>query len=415
MRVFMLSWEYPPKIVGGIARHVQDLSRALSKAGHEITVFTSETPNIPSVRNDYQVRVHCVPNQTPPSMDFLTWVLHLNFSMVSAAIPLMNDSLPDIIHVHDWLTMYAGRVLKFAYKVPLVGTIHATEYGRNNGLHTSLQRYISDMEWTLAYDSWKVICCSREMQQEIRNIFQVPEDKLKVIPNGVDSSNFKRMANLRRSNYAADQEKIVFFIGRLVREKGVSVLLEAVPLVLAAYPAVKFVISGTGPLSEILHARAKDLNIYHRIFFTGFIDDPERNFLYRVADVSVFPSLYEPFGIVALESMAAGTPVVVSDTGGLSSIVKHGLNGLKSYAGDPRSLADNIVWALEHPGEMTKMAQKARREVKTIYNWDNISSRTLAVYQQVTQEYQKSDWKPYRNFANRHYPSQGAYVVSELQ
>ena len=393
MRIFMLSWEYPPKIIGGIARHVQDLSRALSELGHEIIVFTSDIPNLPFVQWDHKVLIRRASTQIPQAMDFLTEIIHLNFAVLTEIIPCINSQPPDLIHVHDWLMTYAGRTLKFAYHIPLVSTIHATEYGRNNGLHTPLQRYISDMEWNLAYDSWKVICCSEAMKNEIQHVFQVPDDKINIIFNGVEPKNFFYEGTHKRSNYAADNEKIVFFIGRLVREKGVQVLLEAIPMVLSVLPQTKFIIAGTGPLAPFLHHRAEELKISHRIYFTGYIDDMTRNFLYKIANIAVFPSLYEPFGIVALESMAARTLTIVSDTGGLSSIIKHGYNGLKAYPGNPRSLTDNIIYALTHAQEMAQMINNGWKEITNNYNWHKIARQTEQLYNQILSEYIRSDWR----------------------
>ena len=219
---------------------------------------------------------------------------------------------------------YAGRALKHAYKVPLIATIHATEYGRNQGLHNDLQRYISDVEWWLVFEAWRVIVCSHYMEKELQRVFQAPLDKLRVVSNGVDMKRYQQAGHeLSRSAFAAPDERIVLFVGRLVQEKGVHLLIDAVPKVLHYYSNAKFVIAGRGPAEDYLRNKAVDMGIANRIYFTGYIDDRTRDFLYREADVAVFPSLYEPFGMVVLEAMAAMTPVVVADVGGLSEIVVH--------------------------------------------------------------------------------------------
>ena len=397
MRILMLSWEYPPKVVGGIARHVHDLAIALVKQGVEINIITCGAPGAPEFEVDEGANVHRINMNNPVAPDFLTWVLQLNLNLVEEAVRLgLNGNKFDLIHAHDWLVAYAGKNLKHSWHIPLISTIHATEYGRNNGLHNELQRYISNVEWWLGYESWRVIACSRYMEDELKRVFQIPEDKLRIIPNGVYPQEFQKTdidPSKIRNRYSSPNEKIIFHVGRIVREKGLGVLLEAMPRVLEAEPRVKLVIAGKGPYLDELKHRAYQLGIYNRIYFTGYIDDNTRNALFQCADVAVFPSLYEPFGIVALEGMAAGTPVVVSDTGGMSEIIKHGVNGLKAYTNNVISLADNIIWALQHPDHTLQMKHKAMEDVKTIYNWDRIAIKTKEVYEQVLKEYYNSPWR----------------------
>lgn len=402
MRILMLSWEFPPKIVGGIARHVHDLSLALVKQGHHVTVITCGVQDLPDQEDFQGVTLHRVTMDNPSTPDFITWVMQLNLNMVEKAMELQRDGQSfDIVHAHDWLAAYAGKLLKHAWRLPLVSTIHATEYGRNCGLHNDLQRYISDVEWWLGYESWRVICCSKTMWHELQGVFQIPGDKLRIVPNGVYPEIFETHDDIQaiRRNYAADDEKIVFYVGRLVREKGLGVLIDAIPHILRQFEKVKFVIAGKGPFEGELRAQAKALGVEHRIYFTGYINDTIRNALYKGADVATFPSLYEPFGIVALEAMAARTPVVASDTSGISEIVLHGVNGLKAFTNNPISLADNIVWMLQHPDHANKMRERAWEDVLTLYNWDKIAAATAEIYEDVHQEYLHSDWLPIKGEA----------------
>jgi glycosyltransferase involved in cell wall biosynthesis len=384
MRVLTLSWEYPPKSVGGLAQHVYDLSRALTDLNVEIHVLTCGTPGTPEYERINRVHVHRVNPYKISSPDFVTWVAQFNVAMLEKAIPLIRDTRFDVIHAHDWLVAYTARALKHSCNVPLVSTIHATEWGRNYGLHNDTQRHISDIEWWLTYESWRVICCSHYMQRELQQIFQIPADKLKVIPNGVNPENFAvKQHTANRENFAAPGEKIVFYVGRLVREKGVQVLLDAAPKVLAKHPDTKFIIAGKGPHTDALRHQAAQLNIAHRVYFTGYIDDNLRNSLYSWSDVAVFPSLYEPFGIVALEAMAARTPVIISDTGGLSEIVNHGVDGLKFYPGNANSLADMILRLFFEPGLSEKLEERAYRKVKQYFDWQQIAETTAKVYRDV--------------------------------
>jgi glycogen(starch) synthase len=388
----MLSWEYPPKSVGGLAQHVYDLTSALASNGVEVHLITSGGQGAPYFEEVNGVKVYRVDPYQVSSPDFVTWVAQFNVALLERAMPLLGNGF-HIVHAHDWLVAYAARAIKYAFRLPLVVTIHATEYGRNNGLHNDTQRHISDVEWWITYEAWKVICCSNFMREEVRRVFQVPNDKVVVIPNGVDAGNFKNLSKTaQRSNYAAPDEKIVFYVGRLVTEKGVQVLLDAAPEILSHQPNTKFVIAGKGPFMDSLQRQAAVLGISNRVYFTGYITDEVRNSLYSWADVAVFPSLYEPFGIVALEAMAARTPVVVSDCGGISEIVRHGEDGLKAYTGNSHSLARNILAILQQPQLGNMLRERAYTRVLNEFNWKNIARKTASVYREVWEAHCGTPW-----------------------
>jgi len=403
MQVLMLSSEYPPNNVGGLSQHVEKLSTALVKEGINVHVVTCAVPGAPDEEVVEGVNVYRVSPYSVNNSDFLLWVNQMNFSLIERAVRLMQDSIHPfaLIHAHDWLVAYAAKTLKSIYQLPLLATIHATEYGRNNGLHTDMQRYISNVEWMLTYDAWKVVVCSQAMRGELESFFQVPSDKLAIINNGVDLLKFQngRSINLEdfRKSYAAQDEKIVFFVGRLVAEKGVHLLIEAIPRVISHYPQTKFIIGGKGPMDSALRRRAEEIGIYNRVYFTGYIDDETRNNLYKCADLAVFPSLYEPFGIVALEAMAANTSVLVADTGGLGEIVRHGQNGLKFYTGNIQSLADNIIFAMQQPGLMQDLKHKASLEIRERYTWDKIARKTKLLYEQLYNNAKNNYWTALSN------------------
>lgn len=391
----MLSWEFPPRIIGGLSRHVHDLTMALADGGVEVDVVTIGEEGTPEFETVHGVDVYRIRPHPLVARDFVSGILQLNVVMLEKIMSLLQQGETyDLVHAHDWLVAYASRAVKHALRLPLVATIHATEYGRNQGLHTEEQRYISDVEWWLTYEAWKVICCSRYMCSELQRVFQLPADKIEMVPNGVDPRQFRAGRNdpgIRR-RFAADDEKVVFFVGRLVREKGVHVLLDAAPRILSLYPKTKFVIAGRGPVFEELRAQARYMGLERHVHFTGYVDDVTRNSLYHVASVAVFPSLYEPFGIVALEAMAAKVPVVVSDTGGLSEIVSHGVDGLKCYAGNPGSLADQILAVLGNDKLARTLAENAYCKVEAEFSWQEIARRTRNIYQEVLRDYRQSSW-----------------------
>ena len=397
MKILMLSWEYPPQVVGGLGRHVADLSEALVELGHEVHVLTGDAKGSPPREEMNGVHVHRLTMYGPAGRDFVESVTHLNMHMLEASLGLLGQGHTfDLVHSHDWLAAYAGKALKHGLVRPLVATIHATEFGRNHGLHNDLQRQISNLEWWLTYEAWRVICCSQYMRGEIQYIFQVPNDKLRILPNGVKLSDFtlhdKFDARAFRRQYASDHERIIFYVGRLVHEKGVDTLVDAIPHVLAQYKQVKFIIAGKGPGEFALRERAGRLGVSQNVYFAGFVNDVTRNRMYACADVAVVPSLYEPFGIVALEAMAASVPVVVSDTGGLAEIVRHAQNGLRAYPGNAQSLADNILAYLKAPEFAEYIKRQALADVQDKYTWPLIAQQTLAVYQEVLAEFAENAW-----------------------
>ncbi len=383
MKIMMLSWEYPPRIVGGIARVVHDLSHMFTKQGHEVHVITYQEGETKEFERDGDVYVHRVTNYPINANNFIDWVMQLNFCMVEKAADVIKEyGKFNVVHAHDWLVAYAARAIKRTYKLPLVATIHATESGRNRGIHNKSQGYVNDVEWMLTYEASQVICNSMYMKNEIKNLFGKPLEDVHVVPNGINVNKFdgkERDWEFRR-NYAADYEKIIFFAGRIVNEKGIQVLLNAAPKILANYPNVKFVIAGRGPCMEELQGLSKYLGLEQKVYFTGYLNDVQITKMYKAIDIATFPSLYEPFGIVALEGMLAGAATVVSDSGGLNEIVSHRIDGMKSYAGNPNSLADSILECLYDEQLCAQMAKKAHEKVVKEFNWDTISKKTMDVY-----------------------------------
>ena len=387
MKILMLTWEYPPRIVGGIARVVHDLSKRLIKDGHEVTVVTyRDNADVPDYENDKGVNVYRVDNYMIHPNNFIDWIMQLNFNMLSKATEIINkEGGFDVIHAHDWLVTYAAKSLKNAYDIPIVATIHATEAGRNSGIHDETQRYINDTEWLLTYEATEVIVNSNYMKNEIQRLFGLPFDKINVIPNGINLSNFtgiERDYDFRRQ-YAMDNEKIILYVGRLVYEKGVQHLIAAMPKILSNYNDAKLIIAGRGGMMDELRAEASNLGLNDKIYFTGYLNSKQVQKMYKCADVAVFPSTYEPFGIVALEAMLAGVPTVVSDVGGLDEIVTHGVDGMKSYAGNANSIADSVTALLYDHQLATNVSKKAKQKVKDQFNWEKIAQDTHFTYEKA--------------------------------
>jgi glycosyltransferase involved in cell wall biosynthesis len=303
----------------------------------------------------------------------------------------------DVIHAHDWLVAFSAASLKRLHKTPLLATIHATERGRGRGeVNGEMARAINGTEWWLTYEAWRVIATSQFMADEVRTYFQVPPDKLDIVPNGVDTAPFDALEGEDlsefRARWANRDDRIVFFVGRLVYEKGAHLIVEAAPRVLAEIPQTKFVIAGTGWLTDQLRQRVRELGIAERVNIAGFISDEDRNRLLKVADAAVFPSVYEPFGIVALEAMAARCPVVVSSVGGLGEVVEHHVTGTTVYPDNVDSLAWGILHTLARPDWARVRAENAYRVVQEEYNWDHIAERTRQVYERIIEARAKIVW-----------------------
>jgi len=382
----MLTWEFPPRIIGGIAPHVYNLSTNLVKLGSEVHVVTCDFPNTPEYEVVDGVKVHRFDSYKLPTPDFAAWIQLMNLNMQRAATQIIKSErkVEVILHAHDWLTAKAAIGLKHLNRMPLVTTIHATEYGRRSGVFTEYNQMIHEIEIWLGSESKRVICCSRFMAEQVNKILGVPYGKIRVIPNGIDPTIFTNLSGVEdvRSRFAERNEKLVLFVGRLVVEKGIRVLLDAIPKVLQKVDA-KFVIAGDGYMRSEVVKRVTESGLCSKVHVTGYLDTGTIRRLFLAADVCVIPSLYEPFGIVALEAMAAGCPVVASDTGGLSEIIEHEKTGVKVYPNNPDSLAWGILRVLESKDLVEHLKKNMQEKVKREYRWSNIAQATKNVYEET--------------------------------
>jgi glycosyltransferase involved in cell wall biosynthesis len=229
----MLSWEFPPRVIGGISPHVFFLSKSLAQNGVKVYVVTCDFPGAPAHEVIDSVEVYRVDSYKNPSPDFATWVYLMNLNMQKEAANLVKK-LPngvDVFHAHDWLVATSGIGLKHVFRKPLLVTMHSTEVGRRDGIHTSTEKMIGETEAWLTYEAWKIICCSDYMVSHVRWAFGLPADKLVMVPNGVNRDVYsaieKEDLKAFRRRWALPEEKIVLFVGRLVYEKGIHVLVNA--------------------------------------------------------------------------------------------------------------------------------------------------------------------------------------------
>ncbi|MGD8506031.1 MAG: glycosyltransferase family 4 protein [Candidatus Bathyarchaeota archaeon] len=385
MKISMLTWEYPPRIVGGIARHCHDLAKALAALKHEVHIFTLDFPGAPAFEETEDgIKIYRVTCELGHP-HFLTWVLLFNHFMEKRMAEVSQKTEFDVLHVHDWLTAPVGIAFKYSIGKPLLLTIHSTEHGRS-GIHNPDSSTIDGVEWWSTYEANKVITTSGSMKSEICDHFKLPWEKVDIIPNAIDPSKYRGSVDRGavRARYGVrSHEKLVLAVGRLVPQKGIEYLIQAVPSVARRFPEAKFIIVGEGWYRDHLQYQAGTTGQAGRIKFTGFIPDHELIALTKSADVLVVPSIYEPFGIVALEGMAAGAPVVASKVGGLAEIIEHDKTGVLVYPGNPDSIAWGINHVLSNPDHARWLAQNAKRTVPKAFSWKAIAKKTVKLYSEV--------------------------------
>ncbi len=385
-RVLILSWEYPPLIEGGLARHVRKLSEGLVELGIEVHVLTRGGEESPRSEIAGGVNVYRVLEPTRPRDlgEFVTWVERMNADMLAAGVELGDRFSFDLVHGHDWLVAAACDHLARRFGAPLVTTIHATEYGRHQGwVDKHPQSYIHGVERWISNRSDRVIACSAYMREQIADIFAVPEARIAVIPNGIDPDDLplgeQSELDRLRSEFAAPDEKLVLLIGRLVYEKGFQIALEAMPELIERVPGTRFLVAGSGTHEAQLKKQATDLGLMEHGTFLGWIGDDVLHLLYRIADVCVVPSIYEPFGLVALEAMASGCPCIVADTGGLREVVPHGEVGLRFRTRDPEALGGMVERVLTDAELREGLIAEASEHVLR-FDWSDVARRTAGVY-----------------------------------
>ncbi len=389
-RVAMLATEYAYNKVGGLGAHVRALVPRLSERIDLDLCLPRYDPNWPaSELIGAHGQIHRIDATRPAEgTDFVYNVWQMNDALNAYLTKLIeNGQHFDLLHAHDWLVGFLANDLHRRYGIPLVVTFHATEWGRRGGhLYSDLSHRIHKAEHHLAQHADLIITCSHFMRDEVVRELAAAPDKVVVIPNGVDSDRYRGLREQRaseanfRARWAQAGEPLIFNIGRLVWEKGADVLVAAMHTVRQEFPGARAVIAGTGSLYDNLATAIAREGLQDHVYLPGFIDDETRNKLYAVADVAVFPSRYEPFGIVALEAMAAGVPVVVAGGSGLGEVVDDTITGLCVAPADASALAQGILQVLRHPAEAAARAARAEEVAQKEYSWDRIARLTLAAY-----------------------------------
>jgi glycogen(starch) synthase len=387
MRILLLSWEYPPLIEGGLARHVRKLSEALVRQDVDVHVLTRGHEESPAEEEMEGVTVHRVrePERPRELGEFVAWVEHMNADMLAAGVELGDRYNFDVVHGHDWLVAVAGDHLAKRFRAPFVVTIHATEYGRHQGwVDKHPQSHIHGVERWMANRAERVITCSAYMREHVADIYGLEESRVTVIPNGIDPADLKLREDLAtmRASFASPDEKLVLLVGRLVYEKGFQFALEALPGLIERVGNVRFIVAGSGTHEAELRTQARDLGLDEHGTFVGWIGDDVLHSLYRISDLSVVPSIYEPFGLVALEAMASGCPCLVADTGGLREVVPDESVGLRFRSRDPESLGQMAELLLTDEELRDRLVAEASEHVLT-FDWADVARQVGVLYDET--------------------------------
>ncbi len=385
-----MSWEYPPVIEGGLGRHVRKLSEHLVEQGHEVHVLTRGGGRLPAEECRRGVTVHRVAEPPfPQELDaFLRWVSGMNRDMAELGLALCVRFAFDLVHSHDWLVAEAAEGVARQRGLPWLVTVHATEFGRHQGwVQKHPQSYIHGRERRMSRRADRLIACSEYMRGHVSRVFGVEAEKITAIANGVDPHDLEPIAGADlvalRARFARPTDLLVLLVGRLVFEKGFHLALEALAPLATQDGNVRFVVAGSGSAEPELKRQARELNLDRHGSFLGWVGDDMLHSLYRVADLCIVPSIYEPFGIVALEAMASGCLCVVADTGGLREVVPgDGTAGLRFPAADADALRAILQQVLTDGVARQQLIDEAREHVLQ-FGWSEVAARTADVYEQL--------------------------------
>jgi glycogen(starch) synthase len=389
MRTLTISWEYPPVIEGGLSRHVRKLSEQLVARGVEVHVLTRGGGHLPAQEERHGVIVHRLvepPFPIDPSA-FVRWVGSMNADMRARAGELCETYDFDLVHSHDWLVASGAERTARRFGLPWVTTVHATEFGRHQGwVQTYPQSRIHAAERGMVRRADHVITVSHFMQGHVASVFGVDASQVTVIPNGIDPGDLAPVADdlpALRERFAAPDERLVLLVGRLVYEKGFHIALDALAPVIRARRDVRFVVAGTGTAEEELKRQARRLRLMRAGTFLGWVGDDMLHSLYRIADLCIVPSIYEPFGLVALEAMASGCLCIVADTGGLREVVPAGGSVGHRFRSRDVDALRSVVEQVLGDDDARASAVEAAREHVLQFDWAEVGRRTESVYRSL--------------------------------
>jgi glycogen(starch) synthase len=411
MRIGFFVWEYPPSLVGGLGTYAEYITQEFLDIGHDVSVFTLNRGGLKTREILKGVEVHRpliadASNIFPFFVvdDLKKWGTNIKlfndifiYNILSAT-KFINGLIKkekytfDVVCVHDWLSSVSGLVIKNETKIPVVFHVHSTEWGRSGGQGSEV---VSHLEGAMAQNADKIITVSYAMQQDLIQ-HGWPPSKISTVWNGVDAEKYnprkvkkEDVMGIRARYGIPDNWNMLLFVGRLSWVKGVRNLLIGMPSVLKEYPNTKLVILGKGEEQTDIVETADRLGIRDRVVYRfDFVPEDERILHYAAADVCVFPSTYEPFGIVSLEAMAMEKPVVVGARGVVGfreQVVSTGTdqNGIHVNGEDPSDIAWGIKEVLRNPDKARNWGENGRKRVLEFFTWRKVADETLKIYESL--------------------------------
>lgn len=414
MRIAFFVWEYPPTLVGGLGTYAEYITREYIELGHDVTVFTLNSGNLQTREIVRGVEVHRpliadASNVFPVFVteDLRRWGTNIRFFNdiflynILSSTKFLNELIRkedikfDVVCIHDWLSSIAGMIIKNETKIPVVFHVHSTEWGRSGGQGSEV---VSHFEFQMAQTCNHIITVSEAQREDlVRHGWSAP--KITAVWNGVDPDKYdvslvnpQEIERVREQHSVPPDGNMVFYIGRLTWVKGVRNLVQAMPSILKDFPKTKLVILGRGEEQKDVTELATRLGVGNNVITDfRFVPEPERIAHYAAADVCVFPSTYEPFGIVSLEAMSMAKPVVVGAQGVVGfkeQVVPSGpdQNGLHVNGNSPEDIAWGIKEVLRDKERAKKWGENGRKRVLQYFTWRKAAEQTLKVYESLTQE-----------------------------
>ncbi len=392
MRILQISSEYPPQKVFGLGRYVSDLSRELVRQGHEVHVLTNSIGG--AARDEVELGVHLHRVEYPPPPMPPTPgapVSAYNVHLQQRAYALGGEGLgnPEVVISHDWLTAVAGRRIARRLRLPHVWTVHDTVHGKRFGV-------IQEVEDRVAYgiESWAtrtadlILVNSLAIGEEIARVYRADPKRVELLHPGIDAAAWECVqseSRLRmfRSAFASSDAKLITYTGRLDLEKGIDTLINGFSLLRSKLPSARLAIAGRGGLRPVIEDHIRKLRLEGAVTLCGYLQGQVLRSFYRVSDVQVCPSYYEPFGLVAIEAMAAGAPVVVSDTGGLRDIISSAKVGRRFPPRDAEALAGTLLELLSNPKLKEQVAKAGKKHALEKFGWSRLARQAASHYEKA--------------------------------
>jgi glycosyltransferase involved in cell wall biosynthesis len=395
MRILQISSEYPPQKIFGLGRYVSDLSRELAAQGHDVHVLTNSIGGAAPDLVDRGVHIHRVefpPPPMPPTQAAPVMAFNLHLQQRASALGAKGLGDPELVISHDWLTAIAGHRISRRLGLPHVWTVHDTVYGKRFGAIKEVEDRVSHaIELWATREADLILVNSAAIGDEIAKVHGAVRDRVELLHPGLDfgecdSSQEESRLRMFRSTLATPEERLITFTGRLDLEKGIDTLVNGFSILKAKLPNVRLAIAGRGVLRQTIEDHVKKLNLERSVTLCGYLEGQVLRSFYRVSDVHVCPSHYEPFGLVALEAMAAGTPVVVSDTGGLKDIVSSGKVGRRFPSRDANALAETLFELVNNPTLRNRVGQAGNKHVREKFGWPGLARKAVALYEHALEQ-----------------------------